>query len=89
MEQGHKGKTEQVGRQGLLHLHGRRTQRLRNAAKGRQVGIDGKRAQHTQQGQQNCKRPLRGLPEGVCFGVHAPIGTCREQLHRPVKDALR
>ena len=44
----HEGKTKQIGRQRLLHLHRRRIQRLRHAAKRRQIGVYRKRCQRSQ-----------------------------------------
>jgi hypothetical protein len=71
VKQVHEGKAEQVGRQRLLHLDRRGAQRLRDAGERRDVGVDGKRPQHAEHGQQGGKCPARGAPELVGVGVHA------------------
>ncbi len=53
VKQVHEGEPEKVGRQRLLHLNGRGAQGRGNAGKGWQVGINRKRPQHAQNGEQN------------------------------------
>ena len=70
VEQVHRGKAEQVGRQRLLHLHRRGGERTGDAAEGRQVGVDRKRPEHAQAGQQQRQGPARAGPELGRVGVH-------------------
>ena len=70
MEQIHEGKPEQIRRERLLHLHRAGLQRLRNAREGGQVGVNGKRPQHAQHGQQYRQGPTWGAPELIGLGVH-------------------
>ena len=53
VKQVHEGEPEKVGRQRLLHLNGRGAQGRGNAGKGWQIGINRKRPQHAQNGEQN------------------------------------
>ena len=62
VEEVHHRKAEQIRRERLLHLQRRRVQGLRDAGKGRQVGVSAERAHHGQAGQQDGQGPARRLP---------------------------
>ena len=76
MKEVHHRKGQQIGRQGLLHLQRCGPQRLRNALRtgeGRQIGIDGKRPDHPQAGQQQGQLPARAGPELCGLGIHENV----------------
>ena len=63
-----KAEPRQIRRERLLHLHRAGLQRLGNAREGGQVGVNGKRPQHAQHGQQYRQGPARGAPELIGRG---------------------
>ncbi|MPN44338.1 hypothetical protein SDC9_191902 [bioreactor metagenome] len=63
MKQVHEGKTQQVGRQGLLHFYGGCAQCLGNAREGGNIGVNRERAQHAENGKQHGQSPTRSAPE--------------------------